>query len=519
MTQSTSSGEAPLCRLAVISHAFGTVQALDHVTLDINAREILAIVGENGAGKSTLMSVLYGLLQPDSGAIEFGGKPMHFRSAADAINHGLGMVHQHFMLYPGLTVLENIVVGAEGRGPFGFIDFAARRQEAQRLVEQFGFSLQLDRPVEDLSVDARQQLEIVKMLYRRADIIILDEPTAVLTPQEIDALFAMLRRLRDEGKSIIMITHKLGEVMDLSDRVVVMRRGKNVAERVTTETDRTELSELMVDGTIEPISKSATIRDETVLSVNSISVSGSHHRTAVDSASLSLQAGEIVGIAGIANNGQTEFVRALVGLSPVSSGSIALRNEDITKTTVKQRRNAGIAYLAEDRMSVGLAVGGTVSENIIAGSENQRKYSNHGFLNFRAIRNHTKELIERFDIRTSGAGQEIGSLSGGNKQKVIVGRELSGDPQLIIAENPCWGVDVGAISFIHQQLLDHAAMGAAILLISSDLDELFALSDRIAVFYDGRISAEFSRDELDIFAVGAAMSGADHDSAAGNAAW
>lgn len=496
-----------MCRLSDISHAFGAVQALDHVTVDINANEILAIVGENGAGKSTLMSVLYGLLQPDTGTIQFGGTPTRFRSASDAINQGLGMVHQHFMLYPGLTVLENIVVGAEGRGTMGLIDFASRRREAQNLIEQFGFSLQLDRPVEDLSVDARQQVEIVKMLYRRADIIILDEPTAVLTPQEIKALFSMLRRLRDEGKSIIMITHKLGEVMDLSDRVVVMRRGKNVAERITADTNRRELSELMVDGTIEPISKTATIRDNVVLKANSVSVAGNHHRSAVDSVSLTVHAGEIVGIAGIANNGQTEFVRALVGLSNTTSGAISLEAREITGDSVKQRRNAGIAYLAEDRMSVGLALGGTVAENVIAGSEDQRKFSNRGFLNFQAIKDHTRTLIDHFDVRTNGVGQEIGSLSGGNKQKVIVGRELSGDPRLIIAENPCWGVDVGAISFIHQQLLDYAANGAAILLISSDLDELFALSDRIAVFFEGRINAEFTRDELDIFAVGAAMSG------------
>lgn len=512
MGDEKTSGEAPLCRLSGISHTFGAVRALDHVTVDINATEILAIVGENGAGKSTLMSVLYGLLQPDSGSLEFDGTPTRFRSASDAINHGLGMVHQHFMLYPGLSVLENIVVGAEGDGTLGLIDFASRRKEAQTLIEQFGFSLQLDRAVEDLSVDARQQLEIVKMLYRKADIIILDEPTSVLTPQEIEALFSMLRRLRNEGKSIIMITHKLGEVMELSDRVIVMRRGKNVAERMTADTNRKELSELMVDGTIEPISRTATTRDETVLDVKSISVSGKHHKSAVDEISLAVRAGEIVGIAGIANNGQTEFVRALVGLSPVTSGSIILNAEDITRTTVKQRRNAGVAYLAEDRMSVGLALGGTVAENVIAGSEDHRKFSHHGFLNFRAIRHHTGKLIEQFDIRTNGAGQEIGSLSGGNKQKVIVGRELSGDPRLIIAENPCWGVDVGAISFIHQQLLDYAARGAAILLISSDLDELFALSDRIAVFFEGQINAEFTREELDIFAVGAAMSGSRRES-------
>ncbi len=509
MSNQPVSGKAPLCRLSGISHAFGPVQALDDVTIEINPNEILAIVGENGAGKSTLMSVLYGLLQPDAGSIEFEGVIKTFRSASDAISQGLGMVHQHFMLFPGLTVLENIIVGAEGTGATGLIDFQAKISEAQKLINQFGFSLDLKQPVETLSVDSRQQLEIVKLLYRNADIIILDEPTAVLTPQEIESLFSMLRRLRDDGKSIIIITHKLGEVMDLSDRVAVMRQGKKVAERQTAETDRKELSELMVDGTIEPISKTPSTKDAIVLNVRALSVAGAHNRPAVDEISLNVHAGEIVGIAGIANNGQNEFVQALVGLVETNSGNMTLNDRDMTRASVKERREAGLAYLAEDRMSVGLALDATVAENIIAGVENNQTFSKYGFLDFQAIRTHARKLVENFDVRTSGVNQKVSDLSGGNKQKIIVGRELSDSPSLVIAENPCWGVDVGAISFIHRQLLDYASRGTAILLISSDLDELFALCDRLVVFYEGRINAQFDRKDLDIFAVGAAMSG-DH---------
>ena len=507
MTQRTRAPATPLCRLVDVSHAFGPVRALERVSLELRAGEILCIVGENGAGKSTLMSVLYGLLQPDAGHIEFGGRTVRLRSARDAIERGLGMVHQHFMLYPELSVLENVIVGAEGPGRLGLIDFRRRRAEVAALLARFSFGLDPDRPVRDLAVDARQQLEIVKLLYRRADLIILDEPTAVLTPQEIEALFAMLRRLRDEGKSIIVITHKLGEVMALSDRVAVMRRGRRVAERRTTDTDRDELSTLMVDGRVETLSRQGWARERTTLQVGSLSVSGEHGKPLVDNVSLSVRAGEILGIAGVANNGQQALVEALVGLRSMSGGHIVLNGRDIGDDDIGARRAAGLGYLAEDRMRVGLALSGSIAENALAGMESRPAFSRAGWLDVAAAKRHAAELIARFDIRTSGPRQPVARLSGGNKQKVIVARELAAGPSLIIAENPCWGVDVGAIAFIHRQLMEAARDGAAILLISSDLDELFALSDRLAVFYDGRISAQFTREQLDVRTVGAAMSG------------
>lgn len=499
-------GEA-LCRLAGITHNFGALRALDDVSLAMNPGEILAIVGENGAGKTTLMSVLFGLIQPDAGQIEWKGAVQSFRTARDAIARGLGMVHQHFMLYPSLSVLENIIIGAETCDVSGRVSYARSRADIEAITHKFGIALDLDAKVSSLPVQARQQIEIVKLLYRGADLIILDEPTAVLTPQESQSLFEMLKGLKAQGKSIVIITHKLDEVMALSDRVAIMRRGRLITEMATQTTSREEIAGSMVDGTIQSAPKANHVRDEVRLSVTDLTVNGPGAKPKLDGVTLEVRSGEILGIAGVSGSGQNELVAALVGMTRPDRGRITVSGEDVTETSLRARRDAGMAYLAEDRMSVGLAPAASVAENIIAGFEHQERFSWRSWLKTKAVRAHAKALISQFDIRTQHERETVSNLSGGNKQKIIVARELSADPDVIIAENPCWGVDVGAIAFIQKQLLAQAGRGAAVVLISSDLDELFELSDRIAVMYDGGISRIFDRAELDIFEVGAALSG------------
>ncbi|MFK7856670.1 MAG: ABC transporter ATP-binding protein [Granulosicoccus sp.] len=483
------------------------MRALSNVSFEVRKGEFLAIVGENGAGKTTAMSVLFGLLEPDAGHIEIGGTQQKLKSARDAINAGFGMIHQHFKLYPDLTVLENVLVGQEDANRLGFVPFGKRRKAISKLIEDFDFSLNLDKKVSDLPVDARQQLEIVKMLYRGASIVILDEPTAVLTPQESLSLYSMLGRLRDQGKSVVLITHKLDEVMENSERVLVMRQGEMVAERNTAETNQTELAELMVGRQIETTEKYSHVKPETVVSLRSVTVQGGSETPLLSDVSFDVNAGEIFGVAGVTGNGQKELVNAVIGLHPNTHGEIIYDNKDITGLTVSERRKIGLGYMAEDRMALGLANKGSIAENLLSGREGQPGFSVSGFLRRGKIRQYARDLVENFDIRTPSTSQRVGNLSGGNQQKVIVARELSANPKLLIVENPCWGVDVGAIAFIHRQILDLTAKGVAVLLISNDLEELFDLSDRVGVMFEGRLNAVFERRELDAFTVGAAMSG------------
>ncbi|NOX41095.1 MAG: ABC transporter ATP-binding protein, partial [Alphaproteobacteria bacterium] len=504
---SDPSGKVAFCRLTGISKSFGSVQAVQAVSLDIPAGEILAIVGENGAGKTTLMNLLFGLLQPDSGSVELEGQPRRFKSAREAIRAGLGMVHQHFMLFPDLTVLENILIGAEKSSALRFVDFAARRHEISAMLEQFGFSLSLDARVSSLPVHARQQVEISKMLFRKARLIILDEPTAVLTPDESDRLFTMLRRLRDDQRAVVIITHKLDEVMAVSDRVMIMRGGQKILETATKDTSKAAIAAAMIGHEIASPPKLDHRRDEMVLEVENLSVLRDDGSSVVDDVSLKIGAGEIFGIAGVSGNGQKQLVEALVGTLRAASGKIALSGQDIRRETVGFRRTLGLGYMAEDRMSVGLASDGQIWENTVAGQETSLRFSRGGWLKRRAARTHGADIIKAYDVVATGPSQRVGDLSGGNKQKIIVGRELSCEPTLIIAENPSWGVDIGAMAFIHTQLLAAAARGAGVLLVSSDLEELFELSDRVGVFYNGRLNGIFARDELDVYKVGAAMSG------------
>jgi len=489
------------CCVLNVSKHFGSVKALDSISLDIKAGELLAVVGENGAGKSTLMNILFGLLTPDSGAVKTSGR--------------LGMVHQHFMLYPRMSVLENVLIGAEGKTKFGFIRFGSRRREVQAVLDEFGFSLNLDQRVEGLSMDARQQLEIVKMLYRGAETIILDEPTAVLIPREVERLFEVVDKLKRQGKAIVLVTHKLVEVMDHADRVVVMRGGRHVAELAVAHTSQSALAALMVGQAIQPVIKTECPPGQVLLDVQHLCVAGPGKLPMLDDISFSVRAGEIVGVAGVSGSGQKALIDILVGLGDASMGSVIFQGRDLLALSIEARRHQGLAYIAEDRMSVGLATQATVAENAIAGRETTADMSTRrwfsrpagGFLRHASIRDFTRFLIDRFDIRTTGPSQTVADLSGGNKQKIIVARELSTNPTLVIAENPCWGVDIGAISFIQRQLLDCARSGSAIVLVSTELEELFKISDRVIVLYNGCISAEFYRHELDVYAVGEAMSG------------
>jgi ABC-type uncharacterized transport system ATPase subunit len=498
--------QSAICRLTGISKAFGVTKALENVSLEVRKGEFLALIGENGAGKSTVMSILFGLLDPDEGTIEIDGRPQKMRSARDAIAAGLGMVHQHFMLYPDLTVLENIIVGHEDTGRSGRIPLAAHRARATEILAEFDFALDLDRKVADLPVDARQQVEIVKLLYRGASVIILDEPTAVLTPQESIALYRMLARLQAQGTSIVLITHKLDEVMANADRIIVLRRGKLVAERSPSATTRGELAQLMVGDTIPVVTKNNTVKDDIVLSISALTVGGNRGKPALTDVGFDVRAGEVFGIAGVSGNGQKELVNALVGLQE-AAGQVTFSGRDILHLDVAARRAMGLGYMAEDRMTMGLAQPATISENLIAGREGTAEFSLRGFLSRDKIRRFSRDLIDRFDIRTPSENQKATNLSGGNQQKIVVARELSAKPHLLVVENPCWGVDVGAITFIHRQILELAAAGCAIVLVSSDLEELFALSDRVGVLCDGRMTAVFDRAELDTLAVGAAMTG------------
>ena len=426
-----------ICGLKGVSKSFGAVKALADVSFDVRKGEFLAIVGENGAGKTTAMGVLFGLLGPDEGHVEIAGERRRLKSARDAIDAGLGMVHQHFKLCPDLTVLKNVLVGQEGANGLGLVPFRDRRKAVTALIGEFGFTLDPDRKVSDLPVD---------------------EPTAVLTPQESVALYAMLKRLCEQGKSVVLITHKLGEVMDNSERVLVMRQGRLVAERTTGETNQSELAELMVGRQIEPVEKVNHVGSETVASLEAVTMRSGSDKPTFDAVSFELRAGEIFGVAGVSGNGQKELVNAVVGLKPVTDGVIRFQDREITALSVAQRRAIGLGYMAEDRMARRCAKG-TIAENLIAGREGRREFSVSGFLRWRHIRRYARRLVEQFDIRTPSASQQVGNLSDGNQQKVIVARELSAGPRLLVVENPCWGVDVGAISFIHQQILDLAAQG------------------------------------------------------------
>lgn len=477
----------PAIELRGITKYFGALAANQQIDLSVGRGEIHALVGENGAGKSTLMNILYGLVASDAGTVRILGEEVRLRSSLDAISVGLGMVHQHFMLFPSLSVYENVIYGAEPNVA-GFIRRKRAIRQVADLAERFGLGLDVRARVSDLPVGLKQRVEILKTLYRQASILIFDEPTAVLTPKERDALFRSLRRLVAEGKTILFITHKLDEVFTLADKVSVMRDGKLISTSATNASNPDILAQQMV-GRALPTNIKADVRTgEIVLEVDHLQ-SG-----LLKPCSFRLHAGEILGIAGVSGNGQSELIAALTGLSP-SSGSIRLNGDEINQLDIRQRREVGIAYVPEDRGARGLAQVATVADNLLMGKQYQPPLSRYGWLRNAAIRRFGSDLIQRYQIKAEHINTRVESLSGGNQQKLMIARELQQSSQLLIIEQPTRGVDIGAIEFIHQQLLQARANGKAILLVSSELSEILQLADRILVMFAGAVVADLNADE------------------------
>ncbi|MBM7509278.1 ABC transporter ATP-binding protein [Nocardioides sp. 31GB23] len=503
-TAPAPASSAPAVRLRGIGKRFPGVIANDDINIDVEPGTIHAVVGENGAGKSTLMKILYGVQAPDSGTIEINGRPVSLGSPADAIGHGVGMVFQHFMLADNFTVLENVVLGAEKLHGIG----AAARAEIMRISDAYGLDIEPDRLVEDLGVGARQRVEILKVLYRGARIIILDEPTAVLVPQEVDELFDNLRELKAEGLAVIFISHKLDEVLAVADTITVVRRGTTVATVSPDEVDSRQLAELMVGSELpSPSTESSTVTDTVTLSVRGLRLRG-EGRPLLDDVGFEIHAGEVLGIAGVEGNGQAELVEAIMGMRPAATGAVELAGRDLTKTSTRQRREAGIGYVPEDRHRHGLLLDSPLWENRVLGHQSREPVVRRGLIDRRAARADTQRIIEQYDVRTPGTDVLAGALSGGNQQKLIVGREMSGDPILLIAAHPTRGVDVGAQAGIWDHIRDARRAGLAVLLISADLDELIGLSDRIEVILRGRLVGSFDPSQVTPEQLGSAMTGA-----------
>ena len=499
-----------LIEMKNITKEFPGVVANDNVSIDIKEGEIHAIVGENGAGKSTLMKILYGLYKPDSGQIYFKGNPVEIKSPLDAIRLGIGMVHQHFMLVPSFTVAENIVLGVEPRRRRIFTDYNRAVKMTEELSEEYGLKVDPHARVESLSVGIQQRIEILKVLHKGADIIILDEPTAVLTPQETEELFRVIRRLVDKlGKTVIIITHKLQEVLALSDRVTVMRQGKMVGTLKTQDANEQILAEMMVGREVlfEELEKKDVAREE-VLRVNNIKARDNRGLLALRGVSFSLHSGEILGIAGVEGNGQSELVEVLTGLRQVEEGTFTINGIEATNMDPLQIRELGVSHIPEDRLSRGLSVDATITENMIIGSHRKEPYAVRGIhLNRKKIRERTKRLIKEYDVRTPFQDIVAGNLSGGNMQKMIVAREFSFDSKILIVAQPTRGIDIGAIEFVHKEIIEKRNEGAAILLVSADLDEIFRLSDRIITLYEGQITGEFLNKEISKKEIGLYMTG------------
>jgi general nucleoside transport system ATP-binding protein len=494
-----------------ITKRYPGVVANDRVDLTVRSGEIHAIVGENGAGKTTLMSILYGLIPPDEGEIVVQGETVHFSSPLDAIRAGLGMVHQAFKLFPSLSVAENVVYRDEPRR-FGLVDRRRAEQLVGDLAKEYGLFVDPAAKVDELPVGVLQRVEILKALYRDARVLILDEPTAVLAPQERDGLFAVLRRLREGGHTIIFITHKLHEVMALCDRVTVLRDGRSVAVLDTATTDRRTITHHMTGRDVS-LGERAHVIDvgEPRLQVTSLRVDGPHGLPVVHDVDLTVHQHEILGIAAIAGNGQNELVEAITGLRHVDGGRVVVDGRDITTASVRDRREAGVSYIPEDRHRIGTAGAGSTRENLLMGYQRQDAFQQRGWLRREAVERHAARLIDDYGIRVAGQHTPVGTLSGGNLQKVVVAREIEHDPAVLIAEQPTRGVDVGAIEFIHARLLAARDAGTAVVLISAELWELLALATRIVVLYEGRVVGEFDPDTTDEVSLGLHMTGGGHD--------
>jgi len=498
--------EAPLLELKGITKRFPGVVANDGVNFDLQKGEVHALLGENGAGKSTLMNILYGLYHPDEGQFRLDGKPLRIDSPREAIDAGIGMVHQHFMLIPVMTVAENIVLAAEPtKGPF--LDEGAAEARVSELSERFGLAVRPDARIESISVGMQQRVEILKALYRGAEILILDEPTAVLTPQEAAELFEIINSLKAEGKSIIFITHKLNEVLEIADRITVLRRGKTIDTVPREGATEEGLARLMVGReVILRVDKKPPEVGDPLLTVDDLRVDDSRGLEAVRGVSFVVQAGEIVGIAGVDGNGQSELIDAITGLRKPKSGRISVAERNLTRASARDCLDAGVGHIPEDRQVRGLVLDFSLAENIALHDYREEPDSRFGWLFPKRLIARAKDLLREFDVRGGGPRTAARSLSGGNQQKVIVAREVSRDPSVLVAAQPTRGLDVGAIEFVHRRLVEERDEGRAILLVSFELDEVLSLSDRILVFYEGQIAAEYpptvSEEEIGFAMVG-----------------
>jgi general nucleoside transport system ATP-binding protein len=490
MTAESTAIAAPALEMRGITKHYPGVLANDHIDLEVRPGEIHALLGENGAGKTTLMNILYGLAVPNEGEILLDGKVVQIASPSDAIARGISMVHQHFMLVPVLTVAENILLGAETMSNPIFID----RREAHRRIEElgrrFGFEIDPEAKVSTLSVGWQQRVEILKALYRQSRILVLDEPTAVLTPQETKEIFAVLRRLADEGHSVIFISHKLYEVLEIADRITVIRRGRVVGQRLPAETDEEDLAEMMVGREVQlTVDRGESRPSEVALAVDGLTVKDDRGREAVRGVSFEVRRGEILGIAGVAGNGQDELVQALTGLRKPASGHVMLDGRDVTGASARALHEAALAHVPGDRLRFGLVLPFPVADNLVLTDYYREPYAHGPVRNEDAVKETARRLIDEYDIRTPSATVSAVTLSGGNQQKVIVAREIWGEVRVLILDQPTRGLDVGSIEFIHKQAVSKRDAGTAILLVSAELDEIMELSDRIAVMYRGELVA------------------------------
>jgi len=497
----------PVLELRDITKIFPGVVANDHVSMVLEKGEIVALLGENGAGKSTLMNVVYGLLSSDGGEVLIDGASVRILSPRDAIDLGVGIVHQHFMPVEPLTVTENIVLGREP-ARFGVIDFAAARARVRELSERYGLKVDPDERIADLSVGMQQRVEILKALYQGARILILDEPTAVLTPQEVRELLGVVRSLVSEGLAVVLITHKLEEVMLAADRVLVMRDGRVVGETRPSETDEVGLARMMVGrDVVLRIDKGASSPGAVVLEVADLAVNDDRGLEALKGVSLKVRGGEIVGIAGVDGNGQRELVESIVGLRRPERGVISLKGKDITRAPARETIAAGVSHVPEDRHRRGLVLEFDIAENLVLGDHARRPYSDWGVMHAGVVSETARKRIHDYDVRAPSEHTLAGNLSGGNQQKVVVARELGRDPELLVAAQPTRGLDVGAIEFVHRRIVAERDSGKAVLLVSMELEEVMSLSDRILVIYEGRLVAEFAAGEADNEMIGYHMTG------------
>ena len=501
-----------------ITKEFPGIRANDDITLQLKKGEIHALLGENGAGKSTLMSVLFGLYQPEEGEIRKNGEVVRINDPNDATALGIGMVHQHFQLVDVFTVLDNIILGAETT-KLGFLQKKEARKKVEAISEKYGLKVDLDEKVENITVGMQQRVEILKMLYRDNEILIFDEPTAVLTPQEIDELMATMKGFAQEGKSILFISHKLNEIMAVSDRVTVLRKGKLVGTVNTCDTNKQELSNMMVGRPVQlEVSKTPAKPAEEILHVEHLTVpSHAHKRNAVNDVSFSVRAGEIVCVAGIDGNGQTELIHGLTGLDKCSGGKVTLCGHDISHASIRAR-GADMSHIPEDRHKHGLILDFTLEQNMVLQRYKEPRFQKAGFIKTGAVREYAEQLIEQYDVRSGQGPVTVArSMSGGNQQKAIIAREIDRDKPLIVAVQPTRGLDVGAIEYIHSQLVAERDRGKAVLLVSLELDEVMSLSDRILVMFEGEIVGELDPKQTNVQELGLYMAGAKRETKGGEA--